>query len=53
MVEKWHDDIIEISAYQAKLVKNHVQLSEMYYVLKNVEPMLGDVEFGKDPLFSK
>lgn len=46
LLEKWEDDIIEISTNQVNLRKNYAELVEMYYVLDHIGPMLGDAEAG-------
>lgn len=35
------------------LMKNYLELSELYYVLSNIGPLLGDAEIRRETLFSK
>lgn len=53
MLEKWEDDVREMSEYLRILKKNSLELSEMYYVLNHIGPILGDAELRKEALFSK
>lgn len=35
-----------MAAYQSKLLKNHQDLAEMYYVFNSMGPLLGHVELS-------
>ncbi|KAJ0183763.1 hypothetical protein K1T71_000186 [Dendrolimus kikuchii] len=52
MLEKWEDDVMEMSEYHTRLMKNFLELSEMYYVLNRIGPILGDAELRKESIFS-
>lgn len=53
MLEKWSDDITEISENQTRLLKNYLEMSEMYYVLDHIGPILGDTELRREQIFSR
>ncbi|XP_059045954.1 V-type proton ATPase 116 kDa subunit a 1-like isoform X2 [Achroia grisella] len=53
MLDKWEGDIMEMSTNESNLMKNYVKMSEMYYVLEHVGPMLGDAELRRESFFSK
>ncbi|XP_026727864.1 V-type proton ATPase 116 kDa subunit a-like [Trichoplusia ni] len=53
ILEKWENDIQEMNLNEMHLMKNYLELSELYYVLSNIGPLLGDAEIRRETLFSK
>lgn len=53
MVEKWENDILEISMNQSNLKQDLLEMKEMRYVLGNIGTMLGSVEIGLDKILAK
>ncbi|XP_052752559.1 V-type proton ATPase 116 kDa subunit a 1-like [Galleria mellonella] len=53
MLEKWENDIVEMATNEANLMKNYIEMSEMYYVLEHIGPMLGDTELRRESILFK
>ncbi|CAH0578068.1 unnamed protein product [Chrysodeixis includens] len=53
MIEKWESDIQEMNMNEMHLMRSYLELSELLYVLRNIGPLLGDAEIGREVLMSK
>ncbi|KAM3968406.1 LOW QUALITY PROTEIN: V-type proton ATPase 116 kDa subunit a 1 [Aphomia sociella] len=53
LLDKWEIDIMEMAANETNLLKNYVEMSEMFYVLEYIGPLLGDAELRRETLLSK
>lgn len=42
-----------MSENQSNLMKNYLEITEMYYVLSHIGPILGDAEIHRENLFTK
>ncbi|CAB3225208.1 unnamed protein product [Arctia plantaginis] len=48
MVEKWGNDITEITTNERDLMKDFLELTELLYVLEYIGPLLGQAEISED-----
>ncbi|XP_047524939.1 V-type proton ATPase 116 kDa subunit a 1-like isoform X2 [Pieris napi] len=53
LLEKWESEVQDLSDNQVALLKNYLELSEMYYVLTHIGNLLGDTELTSESLFGK
>ncbi|CAH4038923.1 unnamed protein product [Pieris brassicae] len=53
LLEKWEGEVQDLSDNQVALLKNYLELSEMYYVLTHIGNLLGDTELTSESLFGK
>lgn len=52
VLEKWENDVLNMSDNQTTLLKNYLELTEMSYVLNHIGPMLGESDKAED-IFGK
>ncbi|CAH0703424.1 unnamed protein product [Spodoptera exigua] len=52
MIEKWEEDIQEMTANEVTLLKSYFELTEFHYVLTYINSLLGDSEIRKETLFT-
>ncbi|XP_037300019.1 V-type proton ATPase 116 kDa subunit a1 [Manduca sexta] len=53
MFEKWENDISQMAEYHVSLMKNYLEMNEMYYMLSHIGPMLGNAELTESWFFKK
>ncbi|XP_038216467.1 V-type proton ATPase 116 kDa subunit a1-like [Zerene cesonia] len=53
LLEKWESEVQDMSDNQVSLMKNYMELTEMYYVLSHIGNLLGDAELTTESLFGK
>uniref|UniRef100_A0A2H1VTT6 V-type proton ATPase subunit a n=1 Tax=Spodoptera frugiperda TaxID=7108 RepID=A0A2H1VTT6_SPOFR len=52
LLERWEQDIQDMTANEVSLLKSYFELTEFHYVLTYIGPLLGDSEIRKETLFS-
>ncbi|XP_022832864.1 V-type proton ATPase 116 kDa subunit a-like [Spodoptera litura] len=52
MLERWEQDIQDMTANEVSLLKSYFELTEFHYVLTYIGPLLGDSEIRKETLLS-
>ncbi|KAG6457957.1 hypothetical protein O3G_MSEX010593 [Manduca sexta] len=52
LLEKWEEDVSEMSTNMTNLMKSFLEITEMYYMLSSVGPMLGDADMKKESMIS-
>uniref|UniRef100_A0A2A4JNX8 V-type proton ATPase subunit a n=1 Tax=Heliothis virescens TaxID=7102 RepID=A0A2A4JNX8_HELVI len=53
MIEKWEQDIQDMTLNEVNLLKSYFELNEFYYVLTYIGPLLGESEIRKENILNK
>ncbi|XP_045784820.1 V-type proton ATPase 116 kDa subunit a1-like [Maniola jurtina] len=53
ILEKWENDVLEMSEHQTTLLKNYLELTEMNYVLNQIGPLMGEAEMTEEAIFGR
>lgn len=53
LLERWEQDIQDMTANEVSLLKSYFELTEFHYVLTYIGPLLGDSEIRKETLLSR
>ncbi|XP_049705433.1 V-type proton ATPase 116 kDa subunit a 1 [Helicoverpa armigera] len=52
MIEKWEQDIQDMTLNEVNLLKSYFELNEFYYVLTYIGPLLGESEIQKESMLN-